>query len=401
MHVALTGLLLLGSCPALAFDNDRFTLSAGYELGYDTNVFRLPSQAEAPQPTPGNPRRGDQLSAATIGIRYHDQIGRQAFEAGLVEVLYRYKTFRSLDNNAMASEVRWAGEVGNSWRPLLEWTRRKNLAGFADVRIPVRNIQTTDRLNMELRYAATPSWEALGILSGERLTNDAPEQAALDYRMRTVELGVAHTPPSANRVELHLRYIDARYPNSSLFPFGLVDPSPGGLLDYVQKEVLFTGLYTPTGWGEIAWQIGYGARRYSAGTDRSLDTPIGGMQATRRRSLPNIRVRSGTHGLELRSLLPQRRVQPAHWVLTACLPLQRGLHRPSGQVLPVLPPSRALPQAQICSAPSPTLRSTRSYVCRPVGCLARRPRCAVICNGGGVIFTGPSGLNYPAARRPS
>jgi hypothetical protein len=76
-------------------------------------------------------------------------------------------------------------------------------------------------------------------------------------------------------VELHLRHIDARYPNSSLFPFGLVDPSPGGLLDYVQKEVLFTGLYTPTGWGEIAWQIGYGARRYSAGRDRSLDTPIG------------------------------------------------------------------------------------------------------------------------------
>jgi len=278
MQAALTALLLLGSCPALAFDNDRFTLSAGYELGYDTNVFRLPSQAEAPQPTPGNSERGDQLSAATIGIRYHGQIGRQAFEAGLVEVLYRYKTFRSLDHNAMASEARWVGEIGDSWRPLLEWTRSKNLAGFADVRVPVRNIQTIDRLNMELRYAVTPSWEALSNLSGERHTNDAPEQAALDSRTRALELGIAHTPPTGNRVELHLRYIDARYPNSSV-PFGLEGPSPGGLLDYVQKEVLVTGLYTPTGWGEIAWQIGYGARRYSV-SDRNLDTPIGRLAYT-------------------------------------------------------------------------------------------------------------------------
>jgi hypothetical protein len=282
MHVALTGLLLLGSCPALAFDNDRFTLSAGYELGYDTNVFRLPSQAEAPQPTPGNSKRGDQLSAASIGIRYHGQIGRQAFEAGLVEAVYRYKTFRSLDNNAMASEVRWVGEIGNSWRPLLEWTRRKNLAGFADVRIPVRNIQTTDRLNMELRYVVTPSWEALSNLSGERLTNDAPEEAALDSRTRTIELGIAHTPPTGNRVELHLRYIDARYPNSSVFPFGLVDPRPVGLVDnsYVQNEAFFTGLYTPTGWGQIDWRIGYGARRYSGSADRNLDSWIGRLAYT-------------------------------------------------------------------------------------------------------------------------
>src|SRR5690242_8559452 len=144
MNVALAGLLMLGPCPALAFDNDRFTLSAGYDFGYDTNVFRLPAQAESPQPTPDGSRRGDQLSIAAIAARYRDQIGRQAFEAGIVEALYRYKTLDSLDHNAMASEVRWAGEIGDSWRPLLEWTRRKNLEGFADLRFPVRNIQTTD-----------------------------------------------------------------------------------------------------------------------------------------------------------------------------------------------------------------------------------------------------------------
>jgi hypothetical protein len=275
MHAALIGLLLLGSCPALAFDNDRLTLSAGYEFGYDTNVFRLPSQAEVVQPSPGNSRRGDQLSAATIGLRYRQQIGRQAFEAGLVEALYRYKTFRSLDHNAMASEVRWVGEIGDSWRPLLEWTRTKNLAGFADVRVPVRNIQTIDRLNMELRYAVTPSWEALGALSGERLTNDAPEEAALDSRTRALELGIAHTPPTGNRVELHLRYIDARYPNSSVFPFGLVDP-----LSYVQAEIFFSGLYNPTGWGQIDWQIGHGARHYSGSADRNLDSWIGRLAYT-------------------------------------------------------------------------------------------------------------------------
>ena len=277
MHAALTGLLLLGPCPALAFDNDRLTLSAGYEFGYDTNIFRLPSQAEAVQPVPGNSRRGDQLSAATIGIRYRQQIGRQAFEAGLVEALYRYKTFRSLDHNAMASEVRWVGEIGNSWRPLLEWTRSKNLAGFADVRVPVRNIQTTDRLNMELPYAVTPSWEALSTWSGERLTNEAPERAAEDFRRSTIQLGIAHTPPTGNRVELRLRHINARYPNASLFPFGLVDARPVGLVDnsYVQNEIFFTGLYNPTGWGQINWQIGHGTRRYSSSVDRNFDGWIG------------------------------------------------------------------------------------------------------------------------------
>ena len=244
-HLALAGIMLAASAvvaPAFA-EGDRFMYSAGDNVTYDDNLFRVPSGTDIA--SLGRPQRGDIINNSYIGMSVNKQLSRQSFSVDAQLSESRFSQYTYLNSSSESLSVRWAGEVGNHWKHDVSVTESKSLSSFVEIHNFQKNIVTSRGVTVNASYGILPDWSLLAGASASESTNSASSLYISNVNLRSVSTGIQYTRPSGNQISLSLHSTQGSYPNQQVVfdlagtPLGSVDNS------YVQDDV---GL-------NVAWQL--------------------------------------------------------------------------------------------------------------------------------------------------
>ncbi len=193
--------------------------SAGLAYLRDSNVFRLSDQANA-QALIGTPTRSDDITNASVGLRFNKSYGLQRFEAqGSVENS-TYSRFSNLDFTAVNYAAAWRWSLTPAFRGNLTTDRREYVDTTADVQNQGQINRRTTRTNrLDGEYDVDGVWRLLGGVSKVVNSNSQPATFEGESDVLAGEVGVRYALPFGTSVAYRYRNGEGKYTNQS---FGAV-----------------------------------------------------------------------------------------------------------------------------------------------------------------------------------
>ena len=192
-----------------------FEFNAGLGYQHDSNVFRLSDQSNA-QALIGTPNRSDDITNASVGLKFNKAYGLQRFEAeGKVENT-RYSRFSNLDFTAVNYAAAWRWSLTPAFRGNLTTDRREYVDNTADVQNQGQVNRRTARTNrLDGEYDVDGVWRLLG---GVFKTTNSNSQASTfegESDILATEVGVRYALPYGASVAYRFRNGDGKYSNQS------------------------------------------------------------------------------------------------------------------------------------------------------------------------------------------
>lgn len=270
---------------------------ATVEARYDNNVFRVADAAEARAQSPtGDPRMGDSLTQATVGVtgEFNPGIQQVIATAQVTRAVYRH--FDRLDYNAYRAVAGWAwqyrrladGEIG------MDIQRDLQDYGGSD------DSDAAFTLTREYRAGGginiTPRWRGeLALLANSRRTTDV-EDTFFDLDELTVDIAGFYLGDPVARLGVGLAHTSGEYPRR--------DSSANAVLaDAYDETTLDLRLaYSPSGISSLDAALGYTRTRQRPVRDRDVGGITGRLQYRRQIS-----------GRTATTLRAYRRVRPAEF----------------------------------------------------------------------------------------
>lgn len=213
--------------------------NANTSIYYDDNVFRFSSPAQA-RAAFGSSSTDDVVKRLDLGTTVRLRLSRQlvTLTANVAET--RYNRFNLLDNTAKLINLGWAWRLGNNVYGEIIARKQQAISGFNDIRIPVKNLRTTNNLLASINWDVHPDWTIYATHEKNNTENEQPSFSGLDREDASTQTGVQFQDTLNTQLGLAYRYNVARYSNRTDFLallFGEEDQ---------QKSILFTATWQPT-----------------------------------------------------------------------------------------------------------------------------------------------------------
>ncbi len=216
----IAALLLAVAWPAQAQPADGFQVNAGLALQTDSNLFRLPSGADA-QALLGRPDASDTIAMTSVGLRFHKPYSLQRIELDASLVDYRYSNFDYLSFTALNYQAAWRWSLTPRFTGSLTSERQQMLNSYADYAgYLLRNVRTTTATRFDAVYELDGAWRVLGGLAHSAEKNQQAILAEGAYSAAAAFVGVRRVFGTGSSLTYTLKSSDGTYLNRVL-------PSPG------------------------------------------------------------------------------------------------------------------------------------------------------------------------------
>jgi exopolysaccharide biosynthesis operon protein EpsL len=209
--------LVLGCCATSvwAIDIAPFSVSAGYSVQNDSNLFRQPSIVSA---------RSEQVGVSTLGLGFNTTQSLQKFEVDVNLVDYRYKNFDYLSFTARNYDAAWRWSVTPRFTGSITSSRKESLNSYADYNnINQRNQRLDANLRLDTAYELDGPWR---VVAGAARTKQQNEQAVFgdgDYTLSSGNAGVRYVYGSGSTMTYRAIATNGNYLNRVMPNTGLYD----------------------------------------------------------------------------------------------------------------------------------------------------------------------------------
>jgi exopolysaccharide biosynthesis operon protein EpsL len=239
---------------ARADDGDAVKFVVFGAVTRDSNVFRLPAGID-PATLLGTSERSDVITNTGVGVMVDRTIGRQRLLADLRGTHSVFSRFNFLDNDSYDGKATLQWVIGNDWSGDLGYSRSSTLTSFADFRLPVKNMQTTERPYALARYRLAAPISLRAQLSQLKTNNSTADRRTADRDEVASEIGADFLARSGNTTGGFVRYTDGTLPNRVVGPAGAVDQF---------TEIIFGSNFNwrLNGMSAVSGYLGYTKRSY-------------------------------------------------------------------------------------------------------------------------------------------
>ncbi|WP_296509179.1 XrtB/PEP-CTERM-associated polysaccharide biosynthesis outer membrane protein EpsL [Rhodoferax sp.] len=220
LHTLLpAGLAFLATSAALA-QQDPLTLSAGYTLQSDSNLFRLPATANV-QALTGQSSAAETIGVTTLGLGFNTRQSLQTLAVNLNLVDYRYLNFSYLSFTANNYNAAWQWAVTPRVTGTFSTDRKETLNSFSDFtgyRQRNQRLDTTTRF--DAAYQLDGPWRLIAGTSTTRQENQLTQVTGSDFTTNAADAGVRYLFASGSTLSYQLRtnngsYLNRTVPNTS------------------------------------------------------------------------------------------------------------------------------------------------------------------------------------------
>ena len=207
---------------------------------------------------------------AGLGASYEARVvGRQRVLLEARGDGYVYNRFSELDNFAYGVLGEWRWELGNQLSGTLGYGRRQYQTDLSELRAPVEDKVTENRVYGTGGYRFMPDWRVragFDVVDGER-----PAARDAEIRSNAVAAGLDYVTPLGNALGVEVRKTegDAAVPE-------LLDPA--GIFvnnDYEETEVALVATYNPGPALRLSGRLGRTERTYSEIAGRDFEGTTG------------------------------------------------------------------------------------------------------------------------------
>jgi len=197
-------------------------LTAGYTVQTDSNLFRLPSNANT-QALIGKDSAAEQIGVTTVGFGLNTYQSLQKFEFDLNLVDYKYQNFNYLSFTASNYNAAWRWALTPALTGSFTSSRKETLNSFSDyTSYNQRNQRIDTSTGVNAEYQLDGTWRLLGGLSTARQANQQAVLAGSDYTSNSANAGVKYAFASGSSVTYQARlgngnYLNRTVPNAGQF----------------------------------------------------------------------------------------------------------------------------------------------------------------------------------------
>jgi exopolysaccharide biosynthesis operon protein EpsL len=184
----------------------------GADITYDDNVFRFSSPEQAQQAF-GSPATSDTIKRLDVGLDATVRLSRQQLRLSTSLSESSYNRFDLLDNTAKSNLLAWDWRLGNDIFGVLTTSKNESIAGFSEIRNPIKNMRTVERQAVSLNWRFHPDWTAYGSRDQFKTENQLEIYEALNRDDKISEAGVRYSNPLGTQLALSYRLLDSKFPN--------------------------------------------------------------------------------------------------------------------------------------------------------------------------------------------
>ncbi len=225
-------------------DEDGLLLSAKYSLISDSNLFRLPGNADTTALI-GRTSAAEQIGVTSLGFRARKNYSLQRLELDLNLVDYSYSNFGYLNFTSGSYGAAWRWSLTPYLRGNLTFDRKEVPNSFTDYQgFRLRNHSTDTNSRLDLTYGLGGPWQMLLGVARSDQVNLVPIVAEGDTSTGAADVGLQYVFASGNSVAYVLKNATGRFVNRPLQPELLLDDSYRQLDNEVRLRWGITGKST-------------------------------------------------------------------------------------------------------------------------------------------------------------
>ena len=204
LRLALLSVALSASTSAWAEGADDLRLRASIGLLHDSNLFRLPSNANT-QALIGRASAAETINITALGLNYNKAYSLQRVEFDLSYTDYRYQTFNYLDFAAINYRGAWRWSYTPHLHGNLSTSRNQTLNSFADFQgFNQRNVRIDSDTRADAEYELDANWRLLGGLTQYSRKNGQTLVQEGDYNSRAADAGLRYVLASGKIGRAHV-----------------------------------------------------------------------------------------------------------------------------------------------------------------------------------------------------
>jgi hypothetical protein len=253
-----------GRFPAYGADPARpWSIWAYGGAMYDSNVLR--TQVD---------ERSDTITRVGLGGRYAARvIGRQAVVLDGYGEYHMYDNFNQLDHFAYGLRGTWLWEIGNDLSGTLGARRTHRLADLGELRAPVKDLVTDDRLDATGAYRFAANWRLTGGVGGSHTTHEGRDLG--DANSFGTRAGIEYVSGLGNALGVEVRHTEGEAPVDEILGIGTFPDN-----EYREDEVALTLSYALAASMRMRGRLGRTERTYTelVGRDFSGTTGRGSVE---------------------------------------------------------------------------------------------------------------------------
>lgn len=233
-------------------------------LNYDDNVFRFSSPAQA-KAAFGSSTTSDLIKRLDLGATVNLRLSRQLISLSANVSESRYQRFDILDNTAKSYSLGWNWRLGSDIYGLLNASKREAIAGFNEIRSPIKNTRTTSNQLASINWNYHPDWTLYASYEDVNTENELVNFAALDREDAIFETGLRFQNTLNTQLGISYRVNESSYPNRtgfSQFLFGN---------ESAQKSISVTAAWLPTAKTRVSTRLSQTSIEYKDKPKRDFD----------------------------------------------------------------------------------------------------------------------------------
>ncbi|MDP3088171.1 MAG: outer membrane beta-barrel protein [Methylotenera sp.] len=242
--------VLLISSTAQAEGMIDITPFVAANVAYDDNVFRFsnPEQAKAAF---GSEVTSDVIKRVDLGVNVNVNLSRQVFTLASSINESRYDRFTILDNIGKSNRLGWSWRLGNHLYGELNASESEAIAGFTEIRQPVKNLRTISSRNGSFNWNLHPDWTINASGGQSKIENGLANFNFANREDEFLETGMRYKNPQGTQLGLAYRILDSDFPDrSSSFITFLGDES-------IRKDMIIQAAWQPTAKTKLAVRISH------------------------------------------------------------------------------------------------------------------------------------------------
>lgn len=265
-------LVLAGLTPSLVLADaeDSFNFAAGISTRYEDNLFRLASNAPAPNAN-GSSGKSDTILTTYAGIRFDRSYNLQRIQLDATATSYNYKNNDFLNFTALDYRAAWLWAISPRLTGSLFADSTSNATSYTNL----QNIRTPNKRTVEHQgflgdWLMDGGWHLVGGVNRLRSVTDSTELTSYgNYVQNSAEAGIKYLSTSDNSITLVQRQANGGYMDRENDPVNLLDTR------YKQSETELRSIYRVTGHSRLDARIGYRDRTHENYSERNFSGLVG------------------------------------------------------------------------------------------------------------------------------
>lgn len=192
LHFYLIALAFLPAAPACAQLADSIKFNAGLSRQFDSNLFRLPSQANV-NALVGRSSAAEEIDVTSLGANFNKAYGLQRVELGLTAVGYAFRNFSYLGYMTLNYDAAWRWSLTPRFHGNLTARRLETPNSFDDTQGSTRrNLRTEESARLDGEYELGGPWALRAGVTQSTQTNEQTILPLNEFRATAVDLGARY-----------------------------------------------------------------------------------------------------------------------------------------------------------------------------------------------------------------